>query len=90
MRTRHKLGRHCERIYLKYGEECAGNYKSSFLHHIRADCFTRVSAGSTSETLFLDTFAQELLTGQILTLSRLAVCRHVTTLFRHSGFHEIL
>lgn len=40
--------------------------------------------------LLLDTFAQELLTGQILTLSRLAVRQLGTTLFRCSGFLEIL
>jgi hypothetical protein len=84
------LGRHCERIYLKYVEEYTGNYKSSFLHHIHADCSTCVGAGSTSGTLFLDTFSQELLTGQILTLSKLAVRRHEVTLFWNSGFHEIL
>jgi hypothetical protein len=84
---RHKLGRHCERVYLKYVEEYAGNYKSSFLHHIYADCSAH---GSTSETL-LDTFAQELLiTGHTLTLSRLAVRQRVTTLFWLSGFLEIL
>jgi hypothetical protein len=87
---RHKLGRHCERIYLKYVEEYAGNCKSSFLHHTHADCSTRVSAGSTSETLFSDTFGQDLLTGQISTLSKLAVRQHGTTLFPRSGFHEIL
>jgi hypothetical protein len=40
--------------------------------------------------LFLDTFAQELLTGKILTLSMLAVCRLGKTLFWHSGVHKIL
>jgi hypothetical protein len=86
---RHKLGRHCERIYLKYVEEYAGNCKSSFLRHIHADCCPRISTGSTSETLFSDTFAKDLLTGQISTLSRLAVRQHGTTLFQRSGFHEI-
>jgi len=45
---------------------------------------------NTSETLFSDTFAQDLLTGQMSTLSKLAVRQHGTTLFRRSGFHEIL
>lgn len=61
---RHQLDGHCERIYIKYVEKWVGNFKkSSFLHHIHPDCTTPVCAGSIYETLFLDTFAKQLLTG---------------------------